>query len=119
MKSKVITFPWLGKYTEMIKESLENLGLKIQLPPKTTDKTIKLGVKNAAEMFCYPLKITIGNYIEALEHGADTLLMIDTRGICRLRHYHKVQESTLKRLGYKFKMYKIRKYNFLSVLSPS
>jgi len=39
---KIITFPWMGsKYTELIKESLENLGMNIMLPPKTSDKTIK------------------------------------------------------------------------------
>lgn len=116
MKTKIITFPWLGKYTEMIKQSFENLGLKILLPPKTNEKTIKLGVKNSAEMFCYPLKITIGNFIEALELGANVLLMIDSRGTCRLRHYYKVQDHTLRRLGYDFEMCKITKYNVLNIL---
>jgi len=118
MKSKIITFPWIGKeYTEIIKESLENLGLNIQLPPKTTDKTIKLGVKNSAGMFCYPLKTTLGNFIEALDNGADILLMIDSRGTCRLRHYYKVQDYTLRKLGYDFEMITITKYNIFSVLS--
>ena len=118
MKSKIITFPWIGKeYTEMIKEFLENLGLNIQLPPKTTDNTIKLGVKNSAGMFCYPLKTTLGNFIEALDNGADTLLMIDSRGICTLRHYYKVQEHALRKLGYDFEMHTITKYNIFSVLS--
>ncbi len=117
MKPKIITFPWLGKeYTEMIKEFLENLELNIQLPPKTTDKTIKLGVKNSAGMFCMPLKTTLGNFIEALDQGANTLLMIDSRGQCRLRHYYKVQEHTLRKLGYNFEMCTITKYNIFNVL---
>jgi len=48
---RIISYPWIGKkYSQMLKQSLENLGLKVQLPPKTTRKTINLGVKNSSEM---------------------------------------------------------------------
>ena len=118
MKNRIITFPWMGKqYTRMFKQMMENLGLEVQLPPKTTDKTIKLGVKNSASMYCYPLKSTLGNFIEALDYGANTLLMYDTSGPCKFRHYHKVQEYTLRRLGYDFEMYGLSKKNIFSTLA--
>ena len=89
------TIPWMGKqYTELLGQTLTNLGLNIQLPPRTTDKTIQVGVRNTAEMVCFPLKPTLGNFVEALENGADTLLMYDSMGQCRLKHYWKIQEFT-------------------------
>ena len=109
-----ITLPWMGsKYTELIKDSLENLGMNILLPPKTSDKTIKLGVKNSADMVCMPYKSTLGNFIESLDAGANTLIMYDSRGTCRFRHYWKVQEFTLKKLGYDFEMCNLNPRNFL------
>ena len=115
---RIITFPWMGKgYSEMIKQSLESLGLNIQLPPKTTRRTINLGVKNSSEMMCYPYKVSLGNFIEALEEGANTLIMYDSRGQCRLRHYHKIQEFTLKNLGYDgFEMLGISGINLIKTL---
>jgi len=110
---RIISFPYIGReYTEIIKKSLENLGLNVMLPPKTTDKTIKIGVKNSSDMICHPYKVTLGNFVEALENGANTLLMYDSLGQCRLRHYHKIQEFTLKNLGYdSFELYGINRKN--------
>ena len=118
MKDRIISFPWMGKnYSKMIKQSLENLGLDVQLPPKTTAKTINLGVKNSSEMMCYPYKVTLGNFIEALDHGANTLLMWDSQGQCRLRHYHKIHEFTLRNMGFdNFEMYGINGRNIIKVL---
>ena len=118
MKDRIISFPWMGKeYSIMIKQSLENLGLNVQLPPKTTAKTINLGVKNSSEMMCFPYKVTLGNFIESLEDGANTLLMWDSRGQCRLRHYHKIQEFTLRNLGFdNFEMYGVCGMNIVPTL---
>lgn len=115
---RIISYPRMGKeYTELIKQSLENLGLNVQLPPKTTRKTINLGVRNSSEMMCFPYKVTLGNFIEALENGANTLLMYDTQGQCRLRHYYKIQKFTLNNLGYNnFEMYGVNGENLVKTL---
>jgi len=42
--------------------------------------------------------------IEALELGADTLVMPGDLGPCRMGYYHKVLEQILRELGYKFQM---------------
>lgn len=117
MNKKIIAIPRMGNtYSHAIKQSLENLGLNVQLPPKTTRKTINLGVKNSASMQCFPYKVTIGNFIEALDNGADTLLMYDSQGPCRLRHYYKLQELTLKNLGYNFEIYGVNGKNIIKTL---
>ncbi|MCK4999358.1 MAG: hypothetical protein KAS23_07480 [Anaerohalosphaera sp.] len=116
-KPRNVTIPWMGKdYIELLGESLTNLGMQVQLPPRTTNKTIQIGVRNTAEMVCFPLKPTLGNFVEALDNGADTLLMFDSQGQCRLRHYWKIQEFALKNLGYDFEMYNVNFSNFLPVL---
>ncbi|MHC5199887.1 MAG: hypothetical protein ACYSO1_07240, partial [Planctomycetota bacterium] len=64
---------------------------------------------------CFPLKPTLGNFIEALDNGADTLLMFDSKGQCRLRHYWKIQEFTLRNMGYEFEMYNVNFSNILGL----
>jgi len=95
----------MGKaYTQIVKELLEELNFKVIVPPPNSDKTIQFGVKHSAEMYCFPYKATLGNFWESLELGANTLLMWNTNGICRLKHYYIHQELVLKDIGYKFEM---------------
>lgn len=116
-KTRNVTLPWVGRdYTRLMGQSLTNLGVRVQLPPRTTDKTIQTGVRNTAEMVCFPMKPTLGNFIEALENGANTLLMYDSQGQCRLRHYWKIQEFILQKLGYEFEMYNVNFKNVVSIL---
>ena len=117
-KTRTVTMPWMGRdYIELLGRSLRNIGVNVQLPPATTDRTIQLGVRNTAEMVCFPLKPTLGNFIEALDNGADTLLMFDSKGQCRLRHYWKIQEFTLRNMGYEFEMYNVNFSNILGLFS--
>ena len=113
-KTRTVTMPWMGrKYIELLGDALSRIGVNVQLPPRTTNKTIQIGVRNTAEMACFPLKPTLGNFVEALDNGADTLLMFDSKGQCRLRHYWKIQEFILKNMGYEFEMYNINFGNIL------
>jgi len=77
---------------------------------------INLGVANSSDMVCFPFKYTLGQEIWALEHGATDLVMFNSCGLCRLKHYYQIQELTLKDLGYRFKMNVITKKNFLSTV---
>jgi predicted nucleotide-binding protein (sugar kinase/HSP70/actin superfamily) len=114
---RTVTIPWMGKdYIGLLARSLRNLGIRVQLPPSTTDRTIQIGVRHTAEMVCFPLKPTLGNFVEALENGADTLLMYDSQGQCRLRHYWKIQEFALRQMGYRFEMFHVNYSNVLRVL---
>jgi predicted nucleotide-binding protein (sugar kinase/HSP70/actin superfamily) len=104
--AKIISFPYIGKYTPFFKEFFENLGCQVILPPKITDKTIKIGTKYSSEMMCFPYKVTLGNFIEVLQvhPEIDYLTMYDSQGQCRFRHYYILQEQTLKKLGFKAQM---------------
>lgn len=117
IQSRKVTIPWMGKvYIKLFARSLNNIGIHVQLPPSTTQKTIQIGVRHTAEMVCFPLKPTLGNFVEALDDGVDTLLMYDSQGQCRFRHYWKIQEFALRSMGYNFEIYAVNFGNMLSIL---
>lgn len=99
-----MTFPHMGNLYIPLKALFENLGLEVIIPPFNTKKTLELGVKYSPEFACLPLKINIGNFIEALEKGADTIIMAGGVGPCRFGYYGEVQKEILKDLGYSFNM---------------
>jgi len=80
------------------------LGVDLVETPPTTHRTLSLGVKYSPETVCLPFKIQLGNMIEALELGADTLVMPGGPGPCRFGYYHNIHERVLRELGYQFHM---------------
>jgi len=95
-----ITYPPFGDARIAIESLLRDLGHDIVPPPPSTNRTLSIGVKYAPEFACLPLKITLGNYIESIEKGADTILMLGGIGPCRFGYYAEVQRRILKNLGY-------------------
>jgi len=101
-----MTFPHMGNIWVGVKAMAEKLGVEFVVPPLTSQRTLSLGVKYSPETACLPFKLTLGNMIEALELGADTIATVGQYGPCRFGYYHKVQEEILRELGYKFHMVK-------------
>jgi len=99
-----VTFPHMGNMHLSIKSLFNNLGLDVIEPPPITKRTLDLGVKYSPEFACLPLKINIGNYIETLELGADTIIMGGGIGPCRFGYYAEVQKEILNDLGYDYEM---------------
>ncbi|MDD4078731.1 MAG: CoA protein activase [Eubacteriales bacterium] len=99
-----ISFPHLGYCSIPLRSLFADLGHEVIVPPPITRKTISLGTRHGPEFACYPLKLGLGNFIEALELGADTLVMGGGIGPCRFGYYAQVQRDILQSLGYKFKM---------------
>jgi len=95
-----ITFPYWGNYTIAFELLAKKLNLEVVPPERTTSRTIEKGAKIAPEMYCFPLKVNLGNFLEAIEKGADTIVMPTALGgSCRLRYYPFVQEKVLKEDG--------------------
>ncbi len=99
-----VTFPHMGNAHIAVKALLEGLKLEVIPPPPITKKTLELGVRYSPEFACMPLKINIGNFIEAIDKGADTIVMAGGWGPCRFGYYAQVQRDILKDLGYDFSM---------------
>lgn len=70
--------------------------------PAATKLTNDLGAQHATDYVCTPFKHILGDFIEALEAGADVLVQFG--GPCRLGYYGELQESILRDLGYDFDM---------------
>jgi len=94
-----------GQYAHSQGEALfEALGIDVVLPPPPTKRTMSLGSLYSPEFACLPLKVNIGNYLEALEKGADTIVMVGGIGPCRLGLYGEIQRQILEGLRCDFKM---------------
>lgn len=87
-----------------LKTLFKGLKLEAIAPPPISQRTVELGLKHSPEYACLPLKINIGNFIEALEQGADTIVMAGGWGPCRFGYYAQVEREILRDLGYNFKM---------------
>ncbi len=99
-----VTFPHMGYLWIPVSALLRKLGLDVVVPPPITRRTLSLGVQHAPEFACFPLKLNLGNFMEAYERGADTIIMAGGVGPCRFGYYAQVQQEILWDLGYKMKM---------------
>ncbi|MDI3281038.1 MAG: CoA protein activase [Bacillota bacterium] len=99
-----VTFPHMGTLYIPVRALLERLGLEVVVPPRPTRRTLSLGVESAPEFACLPLKINLGNYREAAELGAETIIMAGGVGPCRFGYYAQVQREILRDLGYSLEM---------------
>jgi predicted nucleotide-binding protein (sugar kinase/HSP70/actin superfamily) len=81
----------------------ETAGIPFIVPPETSRRTLTLGVLHSNECICLPFKIILGNFIEALEKGADTIVMVGSGPPCRLGLYDLVQKVILEDLGFHYR----------------
>jgi len=99
------TVPHMGKLDVVSKAILSRLGREVVIPPPPNKKALSLGVRYSPELICLPFKVNVGNFIEALEMGADTIIMFGgCNGPCRFGYYGTVQKLILESLGYEFRM---------------
>jgi len=92
IKTRNVSFPRYAEYNCAFKYIVEQaLGCKYVMPPPLTKRTMELGTKYSPDFVCTPFKTMLGSMIEALEAGADTLLM--THGLCRLGYYGELAEQ--------------------------
>lgn len=103
-KDRIIAWPRMGRIDIPLKALLLNLGANIVIPPPNSNEALEIGVKNSIEGICLPYKLNLANYIMALENGANTLMMFQAPGSCRLGNYTRMAQKTLKKMGYKFDM---------------
>lgn len=103
---QIISFPHIGDYFHPIGKLVRSItNLEVVKAPPITKKTIALGSKHSPDSVCVPFKYNLGNFIEALDKGANILLQAG--GGCRYRYYAEVQETILKDLGYDFKFIQV------------
>ena len=100
-KKKIkVSFPHMGTIYIAWSAALRKVGVEPFVPPYTSKRTLSLGTKHSPEAICLPYKLIMGNFIEAIEGGADYVAMITSPGCCRLGEYGKCINNALDDLGY-------------------
>ncbi len=107
--NRKVAFPQIAHYNGAIKYFIEvGLGAEYVMPPKMTRRTMETGTKLSPDYVCTPFKSTLGSMIDALEAGANVLMM--SMGLCRLGYYGELQEQILRDMGYEFEMINFAEY---------
>ena len=107
---KKVSFPEFNHYNLPIKYIIEQgLDTKYIMAPHMTVRTLERGAKNSPDFVCTPFKSTLGSMMDALEAGANTIVM--SMGLCRLGYYGELQEQILRDLGYEFDFINLSEYS--------
>ena len=105
-----VALPRYGEYNCALKYLVEQgFEARCILPPPLSRRTGDLGAKNSPDLVCTPFKTTLGSMIEALEAGADTIIMVP--GACRLYYFGELQEQILRDMGFSFQFINLSLYN--------
>ena len=105
-----VALPRYGEYNCALKYVVEQgFEARCILPPPLSRRTEELGAGNSPDLVCTPFKTTLGSMIEALEAGADTILMVP--GACRLNYFGELQEQILRDMGFTFEFINLSLYN--------
>lgn len=127
MEKYKVSFPHMGNYCIPLKV-LFTKGFDVEYitPPPITKKTLDLGSRYSPDYVCSPFKYNLGNYIETIEAGANTL--VQTGGVCRLGYYGELHAQIIKDLGYDVRFVNMAKvklkkplvlYNSLKEINPN
>ena len=100
---KIVCMPQTGDYYIIADILLQRcLNYKTMRSPPLTKRTLEIGGRHSPDMICTPFKITLGNFIEAAEQGANVFVM--PGAACRLGFYDILQKQILNDLGYDCEM---------------
>jgi len=99
----IISFPHMGNYSAVFEQMFGRLfeDAIVRPAPPITRKTVELGERYSPDFVCSPFKYNLGNYIEALDAGAN--LLFQTGMGCRYGYYGELQEQILRDMGYRFR----------------
>ena len=106
-----VAFPHMGTISIAWSAALRKMGIEPFVPPYTSKKTLSLGTKNSPEAICLPYKLILGNFMEAIDGGADYVAMITSPGICRLGEYGKSIKNVLADMGYEANFIEMNLYD--------
>jgi predicted nucleotide-binding protein (sugar kinase/HSP70/actin superfamily) len=97
-----VAFPHMGNACIPLRGLVEYLGAEAVVPERPHRATLERGIRHAPEFVCLPFKITLGDCMNALDRGAETLAMVCGMWACRFGYYGQIQHLILKDLGYEF-----------------
>lgn len=99
-----VTFPHMGNSWIVIQALFETLGVDYVVPPMNSKETLNIGTKLSPESACLPLKLNLGNYVQAFAAGADTVVITGGVGPCRFGYYGELERQILQDAGYPYEV---------------
>lgn len=96
----VITFPNMGNVALAARTLCQSLQIPYVMPDKNNNQTLRIGSEHSPEEICLPFKLMLGNFIQSIEKGADTILLTGSCGPCRFGEYCELTMKILRKLGY-------------------
>ena len=113
--NKIISFPHIDYYYIPIKYIISKITkCEIYIPKLNNSETINNGSKYSPQDVCMPFKHNLGNYLDALNHGAN--ILIQAGGGCRYGYFAELQAEILESLGYNFTFINLIKNNHISLV---
>lgn len=113
--SNKIAFPHMSYYYIPVGYIIKNITKgEIITPNYNNNETIAIGSKHSPNDVCMPFKYNLGNYVDALNKGAN--ILIQAGGGCRYGYYAELQEQILRELGYNFTFINLIKNNHVSIV---
>ena len=106
-----VAFPHMGNVYIAWASALRKLGIEPIIPPSSNKRTLELASAHSPESICLPYKLILGNFLQAIEKGADYVSMISSPGICRLGEYGQSIKNVLKDMGYEDKYIELQLYD--------
>lgn len=94
----------MGNSCLAAKALFDGLRIPYIIPEKNNKLTLQRGSFLSPEEICLPFKVMMGNYVESIERGADTILITGSCGPCRFGEYCELQMKLLKKCGLKADM---------------
>ncbi len=76
----------------------QGLELPYIMPEKNNKNTLQTGSYYSPEEICLPFKLILGNFIDAIKKGADTLVITGSCGPCRFGEYCELQMKILRKM---------------------
>lgn len=101
-KDMRIVFPHMGTVHVAIRVLFNRLGIDYVAPPPCNKKSLDRAAMHSPEWACVPYKLTLGNFMDGLDLGANAVMLLTGPNNCRFGYYNKLQEQVLRDLGYEF-----------------
>jgi predicted CoA-substrate-specific enzyme activase len=98
-----VLVPPMGPEADALAAAMRGYGVDVEVLPRATLDTIRLGRRHTSGKECLPMTITVGTLLERIEreHGrAFTFFMPGSNGPCRFGMYRQLHQMVLERLGH-------------------
>jgi predicted nucleotide-binding protein (sugar kinase/HSP70/actin superfamily) len=103
-RAKKVYFPQMTDHVFAIAAAFNSCGVDAEVLPESDDETVRLGREFSSGRECYPLALTTGDMMKAVQKpGFDpentAFFMPAGKGPCRFGQYHRYHRQVLDRLG--------------------